>query len=107
MFDRKNFGNNVSYFRKKRNLTLDKCAEEIGISPGYLYHIERGKHTPTVYNIKAILNFFGVTYSEMVGAGESENEVVLFTMSKMRELDEREIELCAYIAKMIVEGNDE
>lgn len=106
MFNRKTFGKNVSYFRDKRNLTLDKCAEQIGISSDYLYRIEKGKHTPTVYNIKAILNCLDVTYTEMIVEDDEENPVVTFIISEIQKLDEREIELCSYIAKMIVEGNN-
>lgn len=44
-------GKRIQYYRQKANLTQEKLAEKIGLSPNHLSRIEAGKHNPYFENI--------------------------------------------------------
>lgn len=44
-------GRRMQYYRQKANLTQEKLAEKIGLSPNHLSRIEAGKHNPYFENI--------------------------------------------------------
>lgn len=44
-------GQRILYYRQKANLTQEKLAERIGLSPNHLSRIEAGKHNPYFENI--------------------------------------------------------
>lgn len=44
-------GQRIQYYRQKANLTQEKLAEKIGLSPNHLSRIESGKHNPYFENI--------------------------------------------------------
>lgn len=39
-------GQRIQYYRQKANLTQEKLAEKIGLSPNHLSRIEAGRHNP-------------------------------------------------------------
>lgn len=39
-------GQRIHYYRQKANLTQEKLAEKIGLTPNHLSRIEAGKHNP-------------------------------------------------------------
>lgn len=39
-------GQRIQYYRQKANLTQEKLAERIGLSPNHLSRIEAGRHNP-------------------------------------------------------------
>lgn len=45
-------GQRIQYYRQKANLTQEKLAEKIGLSPNHLSRIEAGKHNPYFENIR-------------------------------------------------------
>ena len=44
-------GQRIQYYRQKADLTQEKLAEKIGLSPNHLSRIEAGKHNPYFENI--------------------------------------------------------
>ncbi|MCH4237515.1 MAG: helix-turn-helix domain-containing protein [Clostridium tyrobutyricum] len=53
--------------RKKNALTLDKLAEETGISKNMLWHLEKGDRTGTVETLKKLSNFYNVSLDYITG----------------------------------------
>ena len=45
---RKRFGRNVARLRSRRNLTQEKLAENVGVSPRYLRSVEAGDYYPSL-----------------------------------------------------------
>lgn len=43
--------NNIKKFRKEKNYTLRKLAELVGISSGYLCHLEKGTRENPSYKV--------------------------------------------------------
>lgn len=43
MFDLKNFGQQIRVVREQRNISLNKFAKELEVSPAYLSNLENGK----------------------------------------------------------------
>lgn len=39
------FGHRLRTYRKEKGLTIEKLAEQVGLSPNYLGDVERGKKT--------------------------------------------------------------
>lgn len=44
--DKEVFGLRLRKYRKNKGLTIEKLAEQIGLSPNYLGDVERGKNCP-------------------------------------------------------------
>lgn len=40
------FGHRLRTYRKEKGLTIEKLAEQVGLSPNYLGDVERGKNCP-------------------------------------------------------------
>ncbi|WP_147566661.1 helix-turn-helix domain-containing protein [Clostridium tyrobutyricum] len=56
--------------RKKNDLTLDKLAEETGISKNMLWHLEKGDRTGTIETLKKLSNFYNVSLDYITGNTE-------------------------------------
>lgn len=57
---RKTLGTNVRTERKRRALTQEELAKELGITPRYLAAIERGERNLTLDSIEALAAQLGV-----------------------------------------------
>lgn len=60
-------GAKVASIRKRRGLTQESLAEQIGVSPGYLRRIERGKENLTVESIGKLAASLRVGLWELIG----------------------------------------
>lgn len=58
-------GQHISSLRKRRGLTLEKLAYEVGISKGNLSDIENGKRDPRFTTLKAIAEGLEVSISQL------------------------------------------
>lgn len=60
------YNNKIKKFRQKRNMTLKDLAEEIGISVGYLSHLERGSRSnPSKEVMENIAEALGASIPEI------------------------------------------
>ena len=64
--DKETIGARIREQRKKRNLTLDKFAETVGIVPVYLSEIERGIKMPSINTFINIVNAFNVSADSLL-----------------------------------------
>ena len=65
---KKDFGQNVRYYRKEKNLTLETAAELCEISSRYLGRIERGKQAATIDVIEKISKGLNVPVEKLLAA---------------------------------------
>ena len=61
-------GNYITKKRKEKNLTQEKLADEVGITPQYLSRIENGGYTKCVSlsTLMKIAEKLGITMSELM-----------------------------------------
>lgn len=60
----KETGERIRYFRTKKNLTQNALAYQAGVSPTYIYQLERGEKSPTVEYLGHICWGLGITLEE-------------------------------------------
>lgn len=58
-------GENISYYRKLRELTQKELANKIGITASAMSRIESGKNTPTASNLQRIASALGVSVEKL------------------------------------------
>ena len=78
-FTKVNAPERLKELRRERNITLRKLAEEIGISPTYLFRIENGKIIPGPQCASAIC--------EALSLSKEETSTILFSFGYI-ELDD-------------------
>jgi len=54
MEDKKDIGLSIKAFRKKKRLTQDELGDIMGVSPGVISQIERGKQYPTFVSLQKL-----------------------------------------------------
>jgi transcriptional regulator with XRE-family HTH domain len=59
-------GEKIRKERKKRGITLEKLAYEMGLSKGNLSNIEKGLRDPRFITLRAISAGLGVTLSQLM-----------------------------------------
>lgn len=63
--DKIEVGKRIKYFRERRELSQNGLANKAGISPTYIYQLEKGEKSPTVESIYNICRFgLGITLEE-------------------------------------------
>ncbi len=63
--DKIEVGNRIKYFREQKELSQNGLANKAGISPTYIYQLEKGEKSPTVESIYNICKFgLGITLEE-------------------------------------------
>ena len=68
-------GERITYFRQRKNITVNKLANLAGVSQSYLRDIERGNKQPTVEYLSYICNALGVTISQFFDYDETTDEL--------------------------------
>lgn len=58
------YGKRLREVRKQKNLTQEKLAEILGMSPNFIGMIERGERNTTVDNMFRISNALGISLKE-------------------------------------------
>jgi transcriptional regulator with XRE-family HTH domain len=51
---------NIQYFRKKKEFSQHKLAEESGMSGNYISHLEQGIKSPSLQTLHSIANALGI-----------------------------------------------
>ncbi len=60
-------GKQVKYFREQNKLTQTELANLIGKDRQYLYKIEKGKVTPSIFTIGLIAYALEISFAEILG----------------------------------------
>lgn len=61
-----NFKDNLIYYRKENHLTQTELAKALNVSCGIISLWENGLREPTLTNIIAIINLFGITFEDLI-----------------------------------------
>lgn len=80
-------GPSVRSLRRRRNLTLDQLAEEVGLSKGHLSRFERGEKSLSVSALMRLAKALGTSVSTLLGEHEHADlmHVVRATERPMRQ----------------------
>lgn len=96
-------GRRIREERCKLNLTQEKLAEDVDLTPAYIGQIERGERKVTLEKLVAIVNRLGVTVdyviSDSLTIETNEYDNVLESILKGRSVEEKI--LAANILKLI------
>lgn len=68
MIDYKDFGQRVRILRRKNALTQEELAEQVGISPSFMGHIERGSRIASLETLVALCNTLKTSPHYLLGA---------------------------------------
>lgn len=88
-------GERITYFRQRKNITVNKLANLAGVSQSYLRDIERGNKQPTVEYLSYICNALGVTISQFFDYDETTDEL---TRALRRLNEDQKAKLVAFLA---------
>ena len=59
--------NNIRFFRKANNLTLEELSKQLGGSKNLVSNYENGISTPDIYTLVKLADIFDITLDELVG----------------------------------------
>jgi transcriptional regulator with XRE-family HTH domain len=118
-FLRKLVGNNIRNERTASNMTLYEFSERLGLTPGFVGLIERGKRGATAYDLYKISEVFKISVDDLFlcapenlrqGSTESKkygddsfrkNEV----LTLIKNLSDRELDYIIFLIKGVIEMN--
>ena len=67
-------GERIKKLREARNITQNSLAYQAGVSPTYIYQLERGEKSPTVEYLDHICWGLGITLEEFFRTQETSGE---------------------------------
>ena len=62
-------GKRITWFREKKGMTVNRLANEAGISQSYLREVELGKKKPTVETLSFVCEALGITLKDFFDDG--------------------------------------
>ena len=62
-------GKRITWFREKKGITVNKLANEAGISQSYLREMELGKKKPTVEILSLVCDALGISLKDFFNDG--------------------------------------
>lgn len=71
-----NIGLKIRKFRKIRGITLEKLAEDTGMSYSYLSELENNKHSISINNLQKLASYFNVNLIQFLENEESTSLVI-------------------------------
>ena len=75
--DKEEVGRRIKYFREKQDWTQNALANEAGVSPTYIYQLERGLKNVTVEYLGYICHALGISLEEFFRSDSAETETPL------------------------------
>lgn len=90
-------GKRITYFRNKRNISVNKLANLSGVSQSFLRDIELGNKQPTVEYLEYICYGLGITLKEFFDIDQPISELE----EAINSLDNNQKELLAKFIKSI------
>lgn len=70
LFNTQKFGGYVALLRKKADITQSELADKLGVSGQAVSNYESGESFPEVTILSGLADFFGITVSQLIAAGE-------------------------------------
>ncbi|MFE7119810.1 helix-turn-helix domain-containing protein [Streptomyces sp. NPDC057654] len=63
--------------RKRSNMTLERAAQRVGLSPAHLSRLETGQRTPSLPMLLALARTYGTTVSDLLGEVPPERDPIV------------------------------
>ncbi len=82
----KDVGNRIKELREKRKMTQYALASQSGVSPTYIYQLERGEKSPTVEYLAHICWGLGVTLADFFNTENEEPDKISALSSEQKKL---------------------
>jgi transcriptional regulator with XRE-family HTH domain len=93
-------GRILQKLRKERGYSIRKVSEDTGFSLSFLSKLENGKTSITIRNLVKLLNFYGVTLSDVFAAPT--NKKIAFRREERKSLESSE----NIVLELLVEDHD-
>lgn len=77
-----NFGKTIQELRKKKNVTQDEMAAELGVTAAAVSKWENNYTLPDILMLCALADYFQVTTDELLGRNKEEEYAVIVASSK-------------------------
>ncbi|MCD8040849.1 MAG: helix-turn-helix domain-containing protein [Clostridia bacterium] len=81
----KEIGEKITLLRTKKGLTKNALANLAGVSPTYIYQLERGEKCPTVEYLNHICWGLGVTLAEFFSEEAEPNDKLSYLTAEQRK----------------------
>ena len=72
-----NLGNKISELRKRKNVTQEELAADLGVTAAAVSKWENGYTLPDIYMLCALADFFAVTTDELLGRAKERKFAVI------------------------------
>lgn len=83
-----NIGDRIKFFRERKKMTQYALAQQAGVSPTYIYQLERNEKSPTVEYLGHICWGLGISIKEFF-----DTDVLSPTTDYVADLTPKQIEL--------------
>ncbi|MBQ4109955.1 MAG: helix-turn-helix transcriptional regulator [Clostridia bacterium] len=83
-----NVGEKITFYREKKNITVNKLANMSGVSQSYLRDLELGKKQPTVEYLSYICDALEISLERFFSDENNENKI-LSLYKKMNESQQK------------------
>lgn len=71
------FSENIKKLRRTADITQEKLAEFVGVTPQTVSKWERAETYPDIETLPAIANYFGVTIDELLGNDKTQTDAMI------------------------------
>ena len=95
-------GRNIRYFRKKRELSIEKLAEIADISPKYLGSVERGENNISIDNVIKIAKALDVSLYKLFIIPEKSIKELAKIIDMLEQSNPRRLQLFKNIISDII-----
>ena len=82
----KDVGNRIRELREERKMTQYALANQSGVSPTYVYQLERGEKSPTIEYLEHICWGLDITLADFFKADEKKNDKLSSLTTEQRKL---------------------
>lgn len=79
------FGSNLRSIRKKKQISLQEIASNVGISKSFLSQIENGKAWPSIATLKEITGYLDISISSLLEE-EQQGDIELVSRDKRKKI---------------------
>ena len=81
-------GNRIKNLREKRFMNRNQLANRAGVSPTYIYQLEKGEKSPTIEYLSHICWGLGITLQDFFNVSENntQNDKISSLSSEQRKL---------------------
>ena len=82
----KDVGNRIRELREERKMTQYALANQSGVSPTYVYQLERGEKSPTVEYLEHICWGLGITLADFFKTKEEKSDKLSSLTAEQKKL---------------------